>query len=92
MSNNIKHSNLRNENWLRRMADLEDEHASVSVGGLASELGMLKTTGIGLAGVFGRFVEFARRIEHLSLETLADRLSVDLSELVSLETVVYQPK
>lgn len=85
MTTNTKQSNLRNENWVRRMAELEDQHDSVSVGGMASDLGMLKFTGSKPIGVFGRFVEFARRREQLSVEELSARAEVDLRELVAIE-------
>lgn len=83
-SNNTK-SNLRNENWLRRMADLEDQCPSVSVGGMASDLGVLEIADGTPTGVFGRFIEFARRKQRMSIEDLSVQIAVDLSELVALE-------
>lgn len=85
MTTNTRQSNLRNEDWVRRMADLEDQHESVSVGGMACDLGMLKVAGTKPAGVFGRFIEFARRRQKLSVEELADRAGVDLGDLVAIE-------
>lgn len=85
MTTNTKQSNLRNENWVRRMAELEDQHESVSVGGMASDLGMLQVSGTKPLGVFGRFVEFARRRQKLSVEELSSRAGVDLGELVAIE-------
>ncbi|HMO83983.1 MAG TPA: helix-turn-helix transcriptional regulator [Lacipirellulaceae bacterium] len=85
MSNNIIKSNLTNEAWLRRMADLEDQHPSVSVGGLAADLGILAIPGQSPVGAFGRFVEFARRKQRLSVEDLATNLGVAVPEILALE-------
>ena len=85
MSTKIKNPKQPNEAWLRQAADLEDQYGPVSVGGMAQKLGMLKTSNAKLAGVFGRFVEFARREKQLSVEEFADQASVELAELVTLE-------
>lgn len=78
---------LRDEKWLRKMADLEDQHSSVSVGGMACDLGLLTMSKGRPTGVFGRFVEFARRKQKLSVEELANRAEIDLGDLVAIEQV-----
>ncbi len=85
MKGHISKSNLTNENWLRRMADLEDQHPSVSVGGMAYDLGMPQAGALPSSGVFGKFIELARRKQKLTAEGLAARAGVDLRELVAIE-------
>lgn len=80
-----RNTKLRDENWLREMADVEDQHTSVSVGGMACDLGLLTMTKGRPTGVFGRFVEFARRKQQLTVAELADRADVDLGDLVAIE-------
>lgn len=75
-----------NTEWLRRMADAEDQCESVSVGGLAHELGVLPSSAPEVPRVFGRFIEYARRERGMSLEALAESANVDLVELVAIET------
>ncbi len=58
MSSPMNQSNLQNEQWIRRMAELEDEHPSISVGGMVADLGMFKSPAAMTSGIFGRFVEF----------------------------------
>jgi transcriptional regulator with XRE-family HTH domain len=76
---------LRDEKWLRQMAELEEQCPSVSVGGMASDLGMLHLTGKHSSGLFGRFVEFARRKDKLSQKELANRTGVALREIAAIE-------
>jgi|GEM_PF-4783859 len=72
MTTNIeRNTKLRDENWLRKMANLEDQHPAVSVGGMACDLGMLTMSKGSPTGVFGRFVEFARRKQKLTVDALA---------------------
>ena len=85
MSTKTNEAKQPNEGWLRQAADLEDQFGPISVGGMAHELGMLNVSTARPAGVFGRFVEFARRKRHLSVEDLANQTTVDLAELVTLE-------
>lgn len=84
MSNSIPESMLTDEQWVRQMAQLEDEHPSISAGGMVADLGFFKSA-VPLGGILGRFVEFARRKEGLTLEELARRAGVDLAELVAIE-------
>lgn len=85
MSTNTQNTKQPNEAWLRQAADLEDQYGPVSVGGMAHELGMLKVSTTKPTGVFGRFVEFARREQQLSVEDFANQTCVELAELVTLE-------
>ena len=72
--------------WLLRAAELEDSCRSLSVGGLASDLGMLSTTSSLLQPVFGRLIEYARRKQGFSVEKLAERADIDLAAIVEIET------
>lgn len=73
--------------WLLRAAELEDECTSISVGGLAVDLGLYAADGAGRqSGAFGRFVEFARRAQGLSVERLAEAAGVDLAEVLAVES------
>lgn len=85
MSTNIRSNNRASESWLRKMADLEDQHASVSVGGMAHNLGMLHNNNAPPVAVFGQLIEFARRKRRLTPESLATQSGIDLPELVALE-------
>lgn len=67
------------------MAEVEDNSGSVTVGGLAEELGMIHGPAPERLRVFGRFVEFARRTKGLTVERLADEADVDLAELIAVE-------
>jgi transcriptional regulator with XRE-family HTH domain len=73
------------EAWLRRMADAEDHCKSVSVGGLAHDLGLIRAGVSGGLRVLGRFIEFARRARGVSVEQFANKADIDLAELVALE-------
>ena len=59
--------------WLLYAADIEDSCRSISVGGLASDLGMLASGSSNVQPVFGRLIELARRKQGLTLEKLAER-------------------
>jgi len=82
---NMKLEAKASEAWLRHMAEVEDEHGPVTVGGLAHDLGMLRPATRECPRVFGRLIEFARRSRGLSVEELAKAADVDLAELVALE-------
>ncbi len=71
--------------WLTQTADAEDNCRSISVGGLAFDLGMLAAPSDGAHKVFGRFVEYARREQGMTLEGLAEKADIDLAELVDIE-------
>lgn len=81
----IDNQDRPSEEWLRRMAALEDRSGSVLVGGLAGDLGMIHGRHPEQLRVFGRFVEFSRRSRGLSVERLAVEADVDLAELVAVE-------
>ena len=74
--------------WLRKKAEQEDG-CYVSVGGLVQAL---EQTGQGTSNVipikhaFVRFVQLARRERRLSLEEFAEKVDVDLVELLKIET------
>jgi HTH-type transcriptional regulator, competence development regulator len=71
--------------WLTQAAAAEDGCRSISVGGLAFDLGLLASPADGMHRVFGRFVEYARRESGLTVERLAERADVDLAEIVEIE-------
>jgi transcriptional regulator with XRE-family HTH domain len=71
--------------WLKKMADAEERYVSVTVGGLASDFGMLPSTAQVMLPVFGQFIEFARRKMDLSIEEFADEADIDLDELLAIE-------
>jgi transcriptional regulator with XRE-family HTH domain len=71
--------------WLERAGEIEDNCRSLSVGGLASELGMLRAAISGVQPVFGRLIEYARRKHGMSVEKLAEEADVDLAAVVEIE-------
>lgn len=71
--------------WLLRAAESEEQHDSLSVGGLASRFGMVKVEHENGVSVFGQVVEFGRRRLGLSVEALALKAQVDIKELVLIE-------
>ena len=78
---------------LRKRAELEDG-CFVSVGGLVESLEEREraSNAIPMKPAFVRLVELARRERSLSLEQFAERVDVDLAELVWLETqATYTP-
>ena len=80
-------------NWLKKMAELEDG-CVVSVGGLVESLEQKEQASnvIPMKPAFVRFVELARRERSLSLEQFAEKVDVDLVELVKIETEAsYKP-
>jgi HTH-type transcriptional regulator, competence development regulator len=74
------------KNWLRRKAEQEDG-CFVSVGGLIEDLeGMEQTSNvIPIRAAFKRFVQLERRKRGLSLEQFAEKVDVDLVELLEIE-------
>lgn len=81
------------KNWLKKMAELEDG-CVVSVGGLVESLEQKEQASsvIPMKPAFVRFVELARRERSLSLEQFAEKVDVDLVELVKIETEAnYKP-
>ena len=72
--------------WLIRMSKVEELCPSVSVGGLACDLGLLDAPATDLHGFFGRLIGLARRGKSLSVEQLAEKADVELSEIVRIET------
>ena len=71
--------------WLLEMADIEDTCRSVAVGGMAADFGFDSLGESRSQRVFGRLIEYARRAEGLSVEDLASRADVDLSEILAIE-------
>ena len=65
-----------NQKWLRGLADIEDSCRSVSVGGMAADLGLLSPVQAKSQRVFGRLIAFVRRAKGLSVEQLADQAGV----------------
>jgi HTH-type transcriptional regulator, competence development regulator len=72
--------------WLLKAAEIEDTSGSISVGGLASDFGMLRSAPSDVQPVFGRLIEYARRTQGLSVEKLAEQADVDLAAIVEIET------
>ena len=71
--------------WLKRAGEIEDHCRSLSVGGLASDLGMLRAVTSDVQPVFGRLIEYARRRQGLSVEELAEQADVDLAAVIEIE-------
>jgi hypothetical protein len=73
--------------WLLKMADLEDG-SELSVGGLAHELGMFPSShspSSVTTPVFSRLVELRRRDLRFTVEELAKRADVEISDVLSIE-------
>jgi transcriptional regulator with XRE-family HTH domain len=73
--------------WLRRKAEQEDG-CYVSVGGLVEALEAREPQPnlVPMKPAFVRFIQLARRERRLSLEQFADKVDVDLAELLKIET------
>lgn len=73
--------------WLKRMAEKEDG-GFVSVGGLIESLSESEQASkvVPMKAAFVRFVQLARRERRLSVEEFAERVDVELAELVKIET------
>jgi transcriptional regulator with XRE-family HTH domain len=73
--------------WLRRKAQLEDG-GYVSVGGFVEDLEQREQVGqlVPMQHAFVRFVQLARRDRRLSLEQFAEKVDVELVELLKIET------
>lgn len=84
MSQQMKQSGP-NRAWLTRMAEIEDSTESVSVGGMASDLGLVDATVSEHPRVFGRLIEFARRAKGLTVECLAESADVEVDEVLAIE-------
>ena len=87
-----EHKNVRfdDADWLRRMAELEDRCESVSVGGLAVDVGFYKTVSeqpiesIAMDAI-GKLIVFTRRRLRLTAAKFAEQADIELSDLVRLE-------
>jgi transcriptional regulator with XRE-family HTH domain len=77
----------RNRDWLIRKAEQEDG-CFVSVGGLVDALEQATQSGkvIPFKCAFARFLQLARRDRKLSLEQFANKVDIDLVELLKIET------
>ena len=75
------------KDWLRKKAEHEDG-CPVSVGGLVEALEDKEQLAnvIPMKPAFVRFIQLARRERRLSVEAFAERVDVDLAELVKIET------
>ena len=85
----MTHTNRTNgpaRDWLLKAAGAEDVSRSLSVGGLAADLGLLPSAKRGVQSAFSRLVEYRRRQQKLSVEQLAERADIDLEEIVQIET------
>lgn len=83
---NMNKSRGPSRDWLLKAADIEDACRSVSVGGLAADLGMLSSGAASIKPAFGRLIEYARRNQGLTVEKLAERADVDLAAILEIET------
>lgn len=72
--------------WLLQAGAAEDASRSLSVGGLAADLGLLPSAKMGVQTAFSRLVEYCRRKMGLSVEQLAEQADVDLEEIIEIET------
>ncbi len=92
MSNSM--SKLTDINWVRKMADLEDQCLSVSAGCesvINLEASYLLTANCKKA--FSKFIDFARRKKQLNINQLAEMSGADLIELVSIQLdPTYNPQ
>ena len=79
-------TNGPNREWLLKAGEAEDSCRSLSVGGLASDLGLLPSVPARIQPAFSRLVEYARRSQGLTIEQLAERADVDLAAIVEIET------
>lgn len=77
--------------WLRLMAEAEDEYEAVTAAGLAADLGMLRVESPGESLLFARFIRLARREKGLSIEELANGAQIDASQLVAIENLSAAP-
>jgi transcriptional regulator with XRE-family HTH domain len=85
----MTHTNRSNgppRDWLLQAGVAEDASRSLSVGGLAVDLGLLPSSKMGIRTAFSRLVEYRRRNLELSVEQLAEQADVDLEEIVEIET------
>lgn len=74
--------------WLQKQAELEDNDF-VSVGGLITSIGALHDKSLVpelTRPAFVRLLDLVRREHRLSVEQFADRLDVDLAELIAIQT------
>lgn len=71
--------------WMRRAAQMEDRHDAVTVGGLASDLGMLGGTDSATPRVLGRLVEWQRLSLNMSEEALAAKAQISIAEVRAIE-------
>ncbi len=72
--------------WLLNAGEAEDSCRSLSVGGLASDLGLLSSVPARVQPAFSRLVEYARRNQGLTVEQLAEQADIDLAAIVEIET------
>jgi transcriptional regulator with XRE-family HTH domain len=78
-------NNRTNPEWIKKAAEMEAECSSISVGGLATRLGIYQPEEATGPSVFGQLVELGRRRLRLSVEQLAEEAEIDIEELVLIE-------
>lgn len=85
--------------WLRRMADAEEHSPSISVGGLAVDLGMLSEqrersvlAAVNAARALAKLVELWRRQQQLTVEEFAKRANLTEAEVVGIESAEILPE
>lgn len=87
-------ASMADREWLKRMGEAEDSCESISVGGLASKLGMLEAQEtshpIGChaldAAFFGELVKYWRMMQQVSIEDFAVRAGLSQREAELLES------
>lgn len=68
------------------LAEFESSCGSISVGGFASDVGLLQPPALAVQhSALGKLVELARRRAGLGVDDLAKRLGLELHELIVLE-------
>lgn len=71
--------------WVHEAEAIESSCGSVSVGGLAADLGLIQLSIGDEQRAFGRLINFARRAKGLSQDQLSKEADVDLDEIISIE-------
>ena len=79
--------------WLRRMADAEEQCPSISVGGMAVDVGLHSgahepgaLAAVNAATALARLVELWRRQQQLTVEEFAKRSGLTEAEVVGIES------
>lgn len=88
MTNRTQDNKPMDSEWFRRMAEFESTCESISVGGLAHDLGMLKSLTESQSlkqTALGKLIELARRSAGLGIEDLAKRADIEPVDIIDIE-------